>query len=170
MMWVTWLSTLYVHVIHIIYPRYMIVYTVGHMLWTTSIYDVGNILWAICCGQHRYMMWVYRNSYCGRHVLDNISHDHVNDLTLNTHIIYIRQSTVYIHIIYIRQSTLYIHTICIKQFTLYVHIMYVKQFTVYTYNMYLVGPRCISIYHIHQVIHGISTSYVDDRSLMPWVI
>ena len=46
MMWVTWLSTLYIHVIHIIYPRYMIVYTVGHMLWTTSIYDVGDIMWA----------------------------------------------------------------------------------------------------------------------------
>ena len=47
MMWVTWLSTLYIHVIHIIYPRYMILYTVYNMLWTTSIYDVGNTLWAV---------------------------------------------------------------------------------------------------------------------------
>ena len=36
MMWVTWLSTLYIHVIHIIYPRYMIVYTVGR------IFDKGG--------------------------------------------------------------------------------------------------------------------------------
>jgi hypothetical protein len=77
MMWVIWLSTLYIHVIHTIYPRYMIVYTVGHMLWTKSIYDVGNN-----CGRYAVDNTSYDvGIYCGRHAVDNTSHDDVGDLT-----------------------------------------------------------------------------------------
>ena len=66
MMWVTLFSTLYTLGIHIIYPRYMILYTVGNMPWTTSVYDVGNIVvHTICTCYPHHIPTVYDVIYRG---------------------------------------------------------------------------------------------------------
>ena len=95
MMWVTWLSTVYVHVIHNISPTVYdcIYYNVGitticcgqHMLWACTV-GITTMLWkhmmwvydveitTIYCGQHRYMMWVTSGlSTVYVHVIHNIS-------------------------------------------------------------------------------------------------
>ena len=52
------------------------IYTVGHMLWTTSIYDVGNmVVHSIYAGYPHHIPTVYDCIYCGRYVVDNTSYD-----------------------------------------------------------------------------------------------
>ena len=82
MMWVTWLSTVYIHVIHIIYPTvYDCIYRGRYAVDNTS-YDVG-----IYCVKYvvdntsksTYILWVYRVSYA----VDSTSHVYVNRLSRN---------------------------------------------------------------------------------------